>query len=63
MLHFFLPQSIFHKHKINIIVELAENCLKGISEELFLFNGNVKMINASLTFLIKVPTQKARFNP
>ena len=27
-----------------------------------MFNGNVKIINASLTFLIKVLTQKARFN-
>ena len=27
----------------------------------FLFNGNVKIINASLTFLIKMPTQKAKF--
>ena len=27
-----------------------------------MFNGNVKIINASLTFLIKVLTQKPRFN-
>ena len=27
----------------------------------FLFNFNVKIINASLKFLIKVPTQKAQF--
>ena len=27
-----------------------------------MLNGNVKIINTSLTFFIKVPTQKARFN-
>ena len=46
------------------IIELAKNpliiCLKGISEESFLFNGNVKIINASLKFLIKVPTKKSK---
>ena len=32
-------------------------CSKGISKEGFLFNDNVKIINVSLKFLIKVPTQ------
>ena len=36
-------------------------CLKCISEERFLFNVNVKIINASLKILIKRPTQKAKF--
>ena len=27
-----------------------------------MFNGNVKIINASVTFLVKVPTEKARSN-
>ena len=48
------------------IVELAKTvyfvCLKGTSEERFLFKVNVKIINASLMFLLKVPTQKARFS-
>ena len=35
-------------------------CLKCISEERSLFNVTVKIINASLKFLIKVPTQKAK---
>ena len=32
--------------------------LKGISEEGLLFNGNVKVINASLKFLIQVAIKK-----
>ena len=32
-------------------------CSKDISKEGFLFNDNVKIINVSLKFLIKVPTQ------
>ena len=36
-------------------------CLKCISEERFLFNGNVKIINVTLKFVIKMPTQKAKF--
>ena len=32
--------------------------LKGISDEGFLFNGNVKVINASLKFLIQVAIKK-----
>ena len=35
-------------------------CLKCISEERLLFNGNEKIINASVKFLIKVPIQKAK---
>ena len=31
-----------------------------MSEEGFLFNGKIKVINASLLFLIKVPTRKAK---
>ena len=37
-------------------------CLNGILQEGFLFDGNVKIINASLKFLIKVATQKTKFN-
>ena len=36
-------------------------CLKCIPEEGFLFNVNIRIINASVKFLIKVPTQKAKF--
>ena len=35
-------------------------CLKSISEESFLFNGNLKIIDACLKFFIKVPTQEAK---
>ena len=37
-------------------------CLNGILQEGFLLDGNVKIINASLKFLIKVATQKTKFN-
>ena len=37
-------------------------CLKGILQEGFLFDGNVKIINANLKFLIKVATQNTKFN-
>ena len=36
--------------------------LKGISEEGLLFNGNVKVINASLKFLIQVTIKKRKLN-
>ena len=36
--------------------------LRGISNEGFLFNGSVNVTNVSLKFLIKVPTQKAKFS-
>ena len=35
---------------------------KNAAEERFLFNVNVKIINATLTLLLKVPTQKVRFS-
>ena len=35
-------------------------CLKCIPEERVLFNVNAKIINVSVKFLIKVPTQKAK---
>ena len=38
-----------------------KNCLRGVSEESFLFNGNIKIIYTTLKFLIKVRTQKAEF--
>ena len=44
------------------MVNLKIICLKGISEEGFLFNGNVKIIDANLEFLIKVTRQKAKTN-
>ena len=37
-------------------------CLKGISEERFSFHSNVKIINVSLKFFIKVPVIKAKLN-
>ena len=37
-------------------------CFNGILQEGFLFDGNVKIINASLKFLITVATQKTKFN-
>ena len=36
--------------------------LKGISKEGCLVNENVKIINANLKFLIKVPTHKVKIN-
>ena len=44
------------------MVNLMIICLKGILEEGFLFNGNVKIIDANLEFLIKVTRQKAKTN-
>ena len=37
-------------------------CLKGISEDCFSVNSNVKIINVSLKFFIKVPVIKAKLN-
>ena len=60
----FLPRNLFHKHKMKINRWISQNlliiCLKCISEERVLFNGNANIINVSLKFLIKVPTQKAK---
>ena len=36
--------------------------LKDILKKVFSFNGYEKIINASLKYLTKVPTQKAKFN-
>ena len=55
-----IPQAQNEKNRW-ISQNLLIICLKPISEERFLFNGNVIIINASLKFLIKVPTQKALF--
>ena len=38
-------------------------CFKDISEEGFLCNSNIKIINASLKALKKVPKQKVKLNP
>ena len=37
-------------------------CLKGISEEGFSISDNLKIINANLKFLTKVPTQIVKIN-
>ena len=57
----FYPRSIFQKYKIKKSINyLLIICLKCILEGRFLLNVNVKIINASLKFLIKVPIQKAK---
>ena len=62
---FFLLRSIFYKHKSKKKRWISQNlliiCLKDISEKRFLFNGSVKVVNTSLRFLIKMPTQKQNF--
>ena len=61
----FLPRNIFHKWKIKQISEFTKTVwfvLKTFQRKVFHFGGNVKIINPTLRFLMKVLTQKIKIN-
>ena len=66
MIYFWVPPKHVSQAQNETNDQFSENLkiigLKGISEEGFLFKGNVKIFNVSLKFLTRMLIQKLKFS-